>query len=1006
MSSGVADRAGGPLGGLSPQWLEFQPQWYLLRYPDAQELMLQHGYEDAQRFYEEIGCHRGHSPNRYFDEIWYRQAYPEVRRGLLEKRWKSGFEHYRSEGYHRFSPHWLFDEVAYRRRYLELTDRHLAERGFCNGYDHYLSHGEAHGFRAGPFVDVTLLQEMAGRHEEWFGPEGLLASWLVLPAYIADAAPLSWYFDAPWYLETYPQVRDAIEAGDYGNALHHYLTNPTPEAFNPSPWFDEAYYRRTSPDILPSVGAGGLRNGYEHFVLFGAHEGRSPAEGIDLALYKRHPLVWSDCEGGVYDSPFARLVAEKAGHAVPVGCEDPLPDEDQTRQLFRDDAALHLPALARQKLDFRVRGMAEVSVIMVVHDQIDLTLQALASLRAGYDGAIELIIVDSGSCDETSGLEQLVEGAIILRHRTNIGYLLGCNEALEHVTAPAVLYLNNDIRLYPDALHHALKRLYRQETTGAVAARLVRTNLFLQEAGSIIWRDGATYGYRRQDDPNIPEASFSREVDYGSAAFLLVRTGLLRRLGGYDTRYWPAYFEDTDLCVRLQKIGARIVYEPLAMVEHLEFGSSGQSGSHQLIQRHWKVFAQQHQEFLRQQQPQHIRNALLGRERRRPERQRVLLIEDRIPLRGLGSGYVRSNDIVRALVALDYHVTVFPVMREQIPPFLLYRDFPEEVELVFNQDMSTLLEFLEERAGYYDLLWVGRTHNMARLLPLLNEASRFLPHCGSVLDTEVVAAPRTLLQQKVTGLMADGSPAPELAPEAWEEEQDRLLAEELRCAHYCQQIVAVTEHDAGLIRRAGYPNVMVLGHGMAVEPTSRPYGERRDILFLGAFHSEASPNYDSMTWFVEEVLPLLKALPEDVCLHIAGYVHPAVDMTPLGQHDRVEILGAVDDLGALFDRYRVFVAPTRFAGGLPFKVHEAAARGLPMVVTDLLREEVGWQAGESLLSAPGTDPAGFAAAVEQLYDDETLWQRIRQSALEAVKRDTDLGQFRHRLKQIVDASLN
>ncbi|MCT6854932.1 glycosyltransferase [Bombella sp. ESL0385] len=994
-----------PQEGRIPCWRRFESDWYRLRYPDVAELMAQHGYDDVQRFYEEIGCHRGHSPNRYFDEMWYRQAYPEVRRGLLERRWPSGFAHYCAGGYKRCSPHWLFDEAAYRRRYVALTGHYLAEQGFYNGYDHYLSYGEQHGFKAGPFCDVRLLRAMARRYEAWFGPEGLLASWLVLPSHIADAAPASWYFDAPWYLQTYPEVQEAIAAGEYSNALHHYLTNPTPEAFNPSPWFDEAYYRETSPDILPSLGGDGLRNGYEHFVRFGAHEGRSPAKGVDLHRYKQCPLVWFDCDGGVFESPFARFVAEKHGHATPAGIDDPAVLEDQTRQLFRDDAALALPLLARQKLDFRVWGMPEVSVIMVVHDQIDLTLQALASLRGNYDGAIELILVDSGSCDETTGLETLVEGAIILRHKVNIGYLLGCNEALAHVTAPAVLYLNNDVRLYPDALHHALRRLYRAETTGAVAARLVRTNMQLQEAGSIIWRDGATYGYRRQDDPNIPEASFTRDVDYGSAAFLLVKAGLLRRLGGYDTRYWPAYFEDTDLCVRLQKIGARIVYEPLAMVEHLEFGSSGQSGSHSLIQRHWKVFAQQHLEFLRHQQPRHIRNALLGRERRRPDRQRVLLIEDRIPLRGLGSGYVRSNDIVRALVALDYHVTVFPVMREQLPAFLLYRDFPEEVELAFDHDMSTLPAFLEERAGYYDLLWVGRTHNMARLLPVLNEASRFLPHCGSVLDTEVVAAPRTLLQQAVTGLLPDGTPAAPVKGEEYERALDALLTEELQSAHYCQQIIAVTEHDAELIRRAGYGNVMVLGHSMEVAPTPRPYAERRDILFLGAFHSEQSPNYDSMTWFVEEVLPHLKALPEDVCLHIAGYVHPSVDMTALGQHPRVEIIGPVEDLTALFDTYRVFVAPTRFAGGLPFKVQEAAARGLPMVVTDLLREEVGWQTEESLLSVPADEPMAFAVAVERLYNDEALWQRLRHSALKAVQKDTDPEHFRQALQHIVQASL-
>lgn len=984
--------------GCKPRWLGFDECWYRLRYLGVQDLMEQYGYEDAELFYQEVGCHRGHSPNRYFDEVWYRQRYADVRRGIIERRWRSGFEHYCKEGYSRYAPHWLFDEVAYRRRYVQLTSQALERDGYKNGYDHYLSYGEARGFQPGPFIDTQLLQLMAQQERKWFGEEGLLASWLALPQVVADAMPSSWYFDPVWYLDTYPQVQVEIDGGRYSSALHHYLTNDTPSEFNPSPWFDEQYYRQNSQDIIPTLDAGRLRNGYEHFVRFGAHEGRSPIEGVDLSQYKQNAIVRAECESGLYDSPFTRFVAEKAGSAEPVYSDLSCVSEEQSRQLFRDDATLFLQTIARHPLDFRVRGMAEVSVIMVVHDQFDLTLQALASLRANYNGAIELVLVDSGSCDESSRLEGLVRGAKIIRHVTNIGYLMGCNEALSHVTAPAVLYLNNDVRLYPNALYHALRRLYREDTTGAVAAKLVRTNLFLQEAGSIIWRDGTTYGYRRQDDPNIPEASFSREVDYGSAAFLLVRAGLLHRLGGYDTDYRPAYFEDTDLCVRLQKTGARIVYEPLAMVEHLEFGSSGQEGSHRLIQKHWKVFAHKHLEFLRHQQPQHIRNALLGRERRRPGRQRVLFIEDRIPLRGLGSGYVRSNDIVRALVALDYHVTVYPVMRERTPSFLLYRDFPEEVELVWDQDVASLPAFLEERAGYYDLLWVGRTHNMAQLLPVLNEASRFLPHCGAVLDTEVVAAPRTLLEAEFMGQEVDAGTE--------QKTLDELLVEELQSAHYCQQIVAVTEHDAGLIRRAGYPNVMVLGHSMAPNPTMRAYEERKDILFLGAFHSERSPNYDSMAWFVDEVLPLLTSLNDEITLHIAGYVHPSVDMTLLGQHPHVEILGPVDDLEALFNQYRVFVAPTRFAGGLPFKVQEAAARGLPIVATSLLAEQVGWSSGKELLAVSSDDAESFALEVERLYSNEALWQSIRQNALEAIKRDTDPDSFKNNLQSIVKASLN
>lgn len=990
MSSGSSED---PRGARQPRWLAFDRVWYQARYPEIVSWMEEQGYDDPELFYREVGCRYGHSPNRYFDEVWYCATYRDVHRALIDQTWSSGFEHYCAKGYKTYSPHWLFDEPFYRRRSPSLTDFSLRKDGLWNGYDHYLEIGEKRGFQASPFVDTRLCRAIAARYPEYFDDEGLLASWLVLPASLADSMPLSWYFDPVWYLQRYPEVQSAIDAGRYSNALHHYFMNDAPRQYDPLPFFSETYYLEHSPDILPTLDAGKFRNGYEHFVCFGAHEGRVPAEGIDLASYGRNLFVRSQCESGSYDSPFARFVAERQGYEGSTGVGAPEIDESQSRALFQREAEALLAGVARSPLDFSVHGMPEVSVIMVVHNQLALTIQALLSLRMNYAGAVQLILVDSGSTDETRQIHRLVRGAHILRYRTNIGYLAGCNAALPCVEAPAILYLNNDIRLYPEALPHALRRLYRHDATGAVAAKLVRSNLYLQEAGSIIWRDGATYGYRRQDDPNLPEANFVREVDYGSAAFLLVRTGLVRRLGGYDERYLPAYFEDTDLCVRLGKIGARIVYDPSVVVEHLEFGSSGHAGSHTLIQKHWHVFAKTHQDFLRYQQPPHVRNALLGRERRRPGRKRVLFIEDRIPLRGLGSGYVRSNDIVRAMVALGYHVTVYPVLPVQEASFLLYRDFPEEVELAFEQDMSTLGRFLEERAGYYDLLWIGRTHNMTRLLPILSEASRFLFRCGAILDTEVVAAPRTLLQHRI---VEEKEPRDTL---------DELLKEELQSAHYCQQIVAVTERDAALVRRAGYPNVAVLGHSMTPHPTARSFDERKDILFLGAMHSEGSPNYDSMMWFAREVMPYLDSLPDDAVLRIAGYVPSGVDLTPLARHPRVDIVGTVEDLAPLFDQHRVFVAPTRFAGGLPFKLHEAAAYGLPIVATSLLREQVGWVEGEALLSAPSTHPELFASHVKRLYSDKDLWHHIREGALASVKRDVDPVAFKQRLAEIMTASL-
>lgn len=1011
----------------APRWRAFDADWYRARYPDLPAQMraweadaaseAASGKERAQsditrdiandaaleRFYREAGCRYGHSPNRYFDEVWYCETYPDVRKGIISGAWPSGFAHYCQKGFLTRSPHWLFDEAAYRRNVPELTATALKAAGFQNGYDHYLEKGEAQGRAPSPMVDLRQAQRMAARYPEWFGEEGVLASWLVLPAEIADAAPLSWYFDPVWYLERYPQIKRAIEAGLYTSALHHYLTNETPRQFDPSPWFSENWYLDHAPDLKAAVDSGAFRNGFAHFIRFGAQEGRQPAENVDLARYATSPLVRSQCASGSWVSPFARYAAERAGVAAASGALAPEISEAQARKLFKRRAEGQMCLTAREKLDFSFQGLPEVSVLMVLHGKIELTLQTLASLRSHFGGAIELILVDSGSRDETREIERVVEGATILRYSWNIGYLDGCNVALKKARAPFVLYLNNDIRLYPGALDNALARLRAQPSAGAVTAKIVRSNMRLQEAGSIIWRNGGTYGYRREDDPNLPEANFARSVDFGSAAFLLARTGLLRRLGGYDRRYRPAYFEDTDLCVRLRELGADIAYEPCSVVEHLEYGTSGTSGSHAQIQRNFKAFSRAHADFLRNQQPPHVRNALLGRERG-GKGKRVLFIEDRLPLPELGSGYVRSNDIVRVLAELGWRVTVFPMHRPPEPAWRYYGAFPETVELALDQDASTLLRFLEERAAYYDLLWVGRTHNMARVLPVLSEAGRFLPNCPAILDTEVVAAPRTLLQRRYLPKSAQKIGVSEGISESVYEKTaglEEMVRDELACASYCQRVVAVTEADAALVRQGGHDNVSVLGHAVQIRPTPKPFADRKDLLFVGALHSEDAPNYDSLLWFARDVLPKLEGAASKARLRVAGYVAPGVDMTALTDLPGVDFLGPIADLEPLYDSHRVFVAPTRFAGGLPFKVHEAASYGLPMVVTTLLREQVGWKEGEALLSASADAPLAFAQAVTRLYEDEKLWEHLRAGALDAVRRDASAEAFRAKLAEIL-----
>ena len=140
-----------------------------------------------------------------------------------------------------------------------------------------------------------------------------------------------------------------------------------------------------------------------------------------------------------------------------------------------------------------------------------------AKIKAAVESVLwadEIVVVDSGSTDETRAIARYVEGATIIRFEDNVGFLRGCNAALHAVSTPAVLFLNNDVELGPGAVPLALQRLHSDPRIGAVGGKVVRTHGLLQEAGNIIWRDGTTKGYLRDASPLSPEANFVRDVDF------------------------------------------------------------------------------------------------------------------------------------------------------------------------------------------------------------------------------------------------------------------------------------------------------------------------------------------------------------------------------------------------------------------------------------------------------------------------------------------------------------
>jgi len=135
------------------------------------------------------------------------------------------------------------------------------------------------------------------------------------------------------------------------------------------------------------------------------------------------------------------------------------------------------------------------------------------------------------------------------------------------------------------------------------------------------------------------------------------------------------------------------------------------------------------------------------------------------------------------------------------------------------------------------------------------------------------------------------------------------------------------------------------------------------MLFLGSFRHP--PNRAALSWFVEEVLPLVTVECPSARLVVVGSEMPGAHGLP--QSPAIEVRGRVDDTREPLGRYSLFVCPVLSGSGVRVKLLEAFAAGIPSVSTTLGAEGLTRTDGE--LCALADNPAAFAGKIVDLFHD-------------------------------------
>lgn len=210
--------------------------------------------------------------------------------------------------------------------------------------------------------------------------------------------------------------------------------------------------------------------------------------------------------------------------------------------------------------------MDELSIIILTHNQRELTLHCLESIAAS--GA-EIILVDNGSTDSTADeVHRRYLRVKILRNNTNLGVAAARNIGVEASSRRWIMLLDNDTQASPSAIETLIEYLEANPTVGLVAPALYSVNGELQESFKPfpgLFRKIRHVLTHKSKPVKLPDSVI--EPFYVIGAAQLFSREVWRKAGPLDEKifYGP---EDADFCIRVRKAGYKVVYLPTVSIIH------------------------------------------------------------------------------------------------------------------------------------------------------------------------------------------------------------------------------------------------------------------------------------------------------------------------------------------------------------------------------------------------------------------------------------------------------
>lgn len=221
----------------------------------------------------------------------------------------------------------------------------------------------------------------------------------------------------------------------------------------------------------------------------------------------------------------------------------------------------------------------DLSIIIVTHNQFDKVRVCLKSIfNHQPDLQFEIIVVDNGSKEGNPDVLKTEFPEIRLIKQENLGMGAGNNRGAKEATGEYLLILNPDTEIMPGSIKSMIDCHKSDPSAGLVGPKLLYPD-GERQISCYRFPDIFLPFFRRTFLGKFRQSYLdyylfknvdldkTQEVDWVMGSCLLLKKSLYDELGGFDERFFM-YFEDTDLCKRINRKGLKIIYHPDSAIIH------------------------------------------------------------------------------------------------------------------------------------------------------------------------------------------------------------------------------------------------------------------------------------------------------------------------------------------------------------------------------------------------------------------------------------------------------